>query len=75
MRVWDPLERLFHWCLVAGFALAWFTPHSSESLHMWAGYAAAGLIGLRLVWGLIGTRHARFSDFVKPPPSRRESTT
>jgi cytochrome b len=66
-RVWDPVVRLFHWSLVGGFALAWFTPTRSESVHMWAGYAAAGLIGLRLVWGIIGTRHARFADFVKRP--------
>jgi cytochrome b len=58
---------VFHWSLVLGFALAWFTPHWSEAVHMWAGYAAAGLIGLRLVWGVIGTRHARFADFVKRP--------
>ncbi len=66
-RVWDPVVRLFHWSLVAGFALAWFTPTRSESIHVWAGYAAAGLIGLRLIWGFIGTRHARFASFVKRP--------
>lgn len=66
-RVWDPLVRLFHWSLVASFVLAWFTPHRSEAIHAWAGYAAAGLVGLRLVWGVIGTRHARFSDFVRRP--------
>ena len=66
-QVWDPAVRLFHWSLVAGFALAWFSPHRSEAVHMWAGYAAAGLIGLRLVWGVVGTRHARFADFVKRP--------
>ena len=67
LRVWDLGVRAFHWSLVAGFALAWFTPNRSEAVHMWAGYAAGGLIGLRLVWGLIGSRHARFSDFVKRP--------
>jgi cytochrome b len=66
-RVWDPLVRLFHWSLVASFVLAWFTPHRSETIHSWAGYAAAGLIGLRLVWGIVGTRHARFSSFVRRP--------
>ncbi|MEO8244108.1 MAG: cytochrome b/b6 domain-containing protein [bacterium] len=67
MRVWDPLVRLFHWTLVASFTLAWFSANRAEDLHIWAGYAAAGLIGLRILWGLIGTRYARFSSFVTGP--------
>lgn len=66
-RVWDPFVRLFHWSLVASFAIAWFSANRVEDLHVWAGYAAAGLIGLRLVWGFVGTRHARFADFVRHP--------
>ena len=67
VRVWDPVVRLFHWSLVASFAVAWFTPTRSEDVHTWAGFAAAGLVSLRLIWGIIGTRHARFTDFVKRP--------
>ncbi len=67
VRVWDPLVRLFHWSLVASFVFAWFTANRVEALHVWAGYAAAGLIFLRLVWGLIGTRYARFTSFVTGP--------
>lgn len=66
-RVWDPVVRLFHWSLVAGFATAWFSANRLENLHIWAGYAAGGLIVLRLVWGLIGSRYARFSSFVRGP--------
>ena len=67
VRVWDPLVRVFHWSLVAGFATAWFSANRAEDLHVWVGYAAAGLILLRLVWGILGTRYARFSSFVKGP--------
>ena len=66
-RVWDPLVRLFHWSLVASFAIAWFTPRSSEDVHHWAGYAAAALIFFRLLWGVAGTPYARFSQFVRTP--------
>jgi len=66
-RVWDPVVRLFHWSLVASFATAWFSANRNEALHMWAGYAAAGLIATRIVWGVVGTRHARFAGFVRHP--------
>ena len=67
MRVWDPLVRLFHWSLVAGFAVAWFSANRAEDLHTWVGYATSGLILLRLIWGFAGTRYARFSSFVRGP--------
>ena len=67
MRVWDPAVRLFHWSLVAGFATAWFSANRAEDLHVWAGYAAGGLILLRLIWGIVGSRYARFTSFVKGP--------
>lgn len=66
-RVWDPLVRLFHWSLVLSFALAWFSSRPAETLHHWAGYAAAGLILIRLLWGLLGSYYARFSQFVRSP--------
>ncbi|GGX39816.1 cytochrome b/b6 domain-containing protein [Saccharospirillum salsuginis] len=67
VRVWDPLVRIFHWSLVAFFGLAWLASEEWQSLHEWSGYTVAGLVGFRWVWGLIGTRHARFSDFVRRP--------
>jgi cytochrome b len=67
VRVWDPLVRIFHWSLVAGFAIAWLTGDEIKGLHNTAGYVVLGLVAFRLIWGLIGTRHARFRDFVRRP--------
>jgi len=67
VRVWDMLVRVFHWSLVAALAAAWFTRHSSETIHYVAGYAAAALIALRLVWGVMGTHYARFRQFAQSP--------
>lgn len=66
-RVWDAFVRIFHWSLVASFALAWISGDDWKTLHLWAGYAAAALIAMRLVWGLAGTTYARFSQFVRSP--------
>lgn len=67
VAVWDPLVRLFHWSLVASFFIAYLTEDNLMDLHAWAGYVATGLIAFRLVWGFIGPRHARFSDFIAGP--------
>lgn len=67
VKVWDPLVRVFHWSLVASFAIAWLTAEDWQSLHHFAGYAAGALIMVRLIWGLLGSRYARFTQFVKSP--------
>lgn len=67
IRVWDPLVRVFHWSLAGAFATAYIVEDHALGIHVWAGYLALALIGIRLVWGLIGTRHARFGDFVRGP--------
>ncbi len=67
--VWDTAVRIFHWSLVAGVVTAWISGGSGDRLHEIVGYAVAGLIAFRLAWGFIGTRHARFRDFVRGPSS------
>jgi cytochrome b len=67
VRVWDPAVRIFHWSLAASILAAWLTADEWKTVHIWAGYAAAALIAFRLFWGFIGSRHARFSDFVRSP--------
>lgn len=64
MKVWDLLVRAAHWSLVAAVAGAWFT---GEALHEWLGYAALGIVALRIVWGVIGSEYARFRQFVLGP--------
>lgn len=67
VRVWDPLVRVFHWGLVAGFATAWLTADEVQPVHEVAGYTVAGLLAFRLIWGFAGSRYARFAQFVKGP--------
>jgi cytochrome b len=67
LRVWDPLVRIFHWCLVASFATAWFTSSSRDEIHQWIGLIAAALIAFRLLWGFVGSPYARFTQFIRSP--------
>ena len=66
--VWDPLVRVFHWSLVASFTVAYLSGEGEMlDLHAWSGYIIGALILFRLLWGLVGPRHARFADFVFTP--------
>ena len=68
IRVWDPLVRVLHWTLVA-CVLGNLLNESGETLHRALGYTATGVVLTRLVWGFVGSRHARFADWF-PSPAR-----
>ena len=65
--VWDRLVRFFHWTLVLAFIIAYLTGDEENALHVYSGYYILGLVGFRIIWGLFGTRYARFSNFIYPP--------
>lgn len=68
--VWDWPVRLFHWALVAALIGAFVTNRLGVNYfvyHMWCGYTVIVLVAFRISWGLVGTRHARFSNFVHGP--------
>jgi cytochrome b len=67
--VWDLPTRTFHWLLALSFAGAYVSAESERlrDLHMLLGYGAFGLVGFRLLWGVVGTRYARFTAFPLSP--------
>lgn len=67
MRVWDPLVRLMHWGLVLALWLSWLGSFAIPGVHQPAGYVALAIVLLRLLWGGIGSRYARFAQFVRGP--------
>jgi len=67
VKVWDPFVRIFHWTLLGAFFIAFSTEGDLQFLHNTAGYLILGLLACRRVWGIIGSRHARFTDFIKMP--------
>lgn len=69
IRVWDLPTRVFHWGLVVSFTGAYLTGEFElqGDLHAVFGYSVLLLIGFRLVWGVLGSRYARFSSFVRGP--------
>ena len=71
VKVWDIAVRVFHWSLVVFYVVAYLSGEEAEDgggdLHALAGYVILGLICFRMVWGVIGTRYARFWNFIYSP--------
>ncbi len=63
IKVWDPLVRLFHWLLASAFFTAYLSAEESQPVHNYAGYLIVSLIVGRILWGFIGSTHARFANF------------
>lgn len=72
VQVWDPLIRLFHWMLVTCFIIPYILEDEFVRLHLVAGSTVLGLMAFRLIWGVAGTKHARFSDFTPSFSSIKE---
>lgn len=67
IKVWDIAVRIFHWSLVIGFVIAFATHEDVGDVHIVAGYVVLGLVVFRILWGFVGSKYARFSDFVYSP--------
>lgn len=66
-KLWDIVVRVFHWSLVVLVFVAFLSSEDGEGIHIKAGYAILAIVLFRILWGFIGTKHARFTDFVKGP--------
>jgi cytochrome b len=66
VTIWDPPVRIGHWLIIAGFAIDYVTDEP-RALHVWVGYIVAAVVVLRILWGFVGSRPARFREFVYRP--------
>ncbi|MEH6569290.1 MAG: cytochrome b/b6 domain-containing protein [Halioglobus sp.] len=66
--LWDLPTRLFHWLLALCLVLSWWSGEEGEfERHEWLGYTVLVLVLFRFIWGFVGSRHSKFSDFVRGP--------
>ncbi len=67
IRVWDLFVRIFHWALVGLVAISYLSGEFELEIHSYSGYAIFSLVFLRVIWGLVGSKYARFNNFVYSP--------
>ncbi|MBO6826534.1 MAG: cytochrome b/b6 domain-containing protein [Sneathiella sp.] len=72
IAVWDPLVRQFHWSLVLAFIVSWVSGDEWDDLHEISGYLVVSLVAFRLIWGVIGSKYARFTQFVRSPAAVKQ---
>lgn len=64
VKVWDIAVRTFHWSLAILFLVSYLTGDDESDIHTFSGYAIIGLLIFRIIWGIIGSKYARFSNFI-----------
>ena len=67
IRVWDRFVRVFHWSLVPLVAISYLSGEFEFEIHSYSGYAIFVLVCLRIIWGVVGSKYARFKNFVYSP--------
>lgn len=68
--IWDLPLRIFHWSFAFTVLACWYTSKQGEELvdiHMQFGFVVLALLIFRILWGFIGPKHARFSQFIPIP--------
>jgi len=75
VKVWDFPTRIFHWAMALVVGVAWVSSEGSSSIfsiHVYAGTLLLGFVVFRAIWGVIGSRHALFTDFVRGPDTVKD---
>jgi cytochrome b len=67
VKVWDPLVRILHWTLALACIANLSVLRDADESHEYVGYAALAAVAIRILWGVIGSQHARFGDFIPGP--------
>ena len=65
--LWDPLVRITHWGVALVVVLNGLLVKPGGMAHLWAGWVALALLALRLIWGFVGPKPARFGTFLPDP--------
>ena len=66
--IWDIVVRVCHWSLAVGFVVMYLSGENDiMRIHTYVGYYVVLVLVVRVIWGFIGSKHARFGDFVFAP--------